>query len=414
MSHTNSSARTDRIALLAQQVSHYHAARYRAAREKFDEFRVYSWVNSADFDEFLADRYNGTDVARMYDGESEYLNAVRSGSLWHRVHAELDRFKPTAVVVAGWSFPESVAAISWARATGARVALMSASQPHDAVRVKWREAIKRRVVSACDAALVAAGPHGDYASHLGIPAERVFFGYDAVDNEYFEMESDRVRNQADTVRKHHDLPSRYLLASGRFIEKKNFPRLIEAFGRALAYVDQGHHLVILGDGPERAGIEAAIRREKLQGRVLLPGFRPYDSLPAYYGLADGFVHVALSEQWGLVVNEAAAAAQPLVISRPCGAASALVQQDVNGYLVEPENVFAITKAVAKLMALDDYTRKSMGLASRRIAGDWSPARFASGLRCAYDAALECAPRHLPLRDRFLFRALSHLQISHVR
>ena len=39
--------------MLTQQVSHYHAARYRAAAREFGELRVLSLMNSADFDEFL-------------------------------------------------------------------------------------------------------------------------------------------------------------------------------------------------------------------------------------------------------------------------------------------------------------------------------------------------------------------------
>jgi len=143
-------------------------------------------------------------------------------------------------------------------------------------------------------ALVAAGPHGDYASHLGIPYDRVFFGYDAVDNDYFTARAEHARRNASELRAVHRLPQRYLLASGRFIEKKNFPRLIEAFARALAADDRGHHLVILGDGPERPMIERAVERHGLKDRVHLPGFRSYEVLPHFYGLAEGFAHVALA------------------------------------------------------------------------------------------------------------------------
>lgn len=404
----------ERVALLTQQISHYHAARYRAAKKRFPILRVLSLVNSADFKEFLSDRSAFPDAVRMFEGQDAYNAAVRSGRLWTRVHEELDSFKPSVVFIAGWSFPESVAAISWARSSGARVALMSATQPHDAPRTMWREAVKRRVVSACDAGLVAAGPHGDYATHLGIPPDRIFFGYDAVDNEYFVAGADRARANAVAVRAARSLPGRYLLASGRFIEKKNYPRMIEAFAQALRVVDRGHHLVILGDGPERATVKAAIERFNVGDRVLLYGFKPYDSLPDFYGLAQGFVHVALSEQWGLVVNEAAASALPLVVSRPCGAATALVHQGENGYLVEPEDVGAIAQALMRLMDLTPEACQTMGLASRRIVADWSPERFAKGLHSAYQAAVDCPPRRLSRSDEVLFRALSHVRFNKVQ
>ena len=403
----------ERVALFTQQVSHYHAARFRAARAMFDELRIYSWVNSAEFDEFLSLDPESSGAVRTFADYSAYARAVRSGALWKRVHKELDDYGPNVVAIAGWSFPESVAAIAWARHADVGIVLMSASQPHDAARTAWREAIKRRVVSACDAALVAAGPHGDYASHLGIPPDRVFFGYDAVDNDYFAAGAERARMQARGLRALHQLPQRYLLASGRFIEKKNFPRLIEAFARSIAANDRGHHLVILGDGPERSAIEQAIERHGLKGRVQLPGFRSYDVLPDFYALAEGFVHVALAEQWGLVINEAAASSQPLIVSRPCGAATALVREGENGFLIEPQDIAAMARAIGAVMTLRDDDRVSMGNESRRIVADWSPNRYASGLRSACEAAIERPARELSLLDRTLFKTLSHMQISAV-
>jgi glycosyltransferase involved in cell wall biosynthesis len=402
-----------RIAVLTQQISPYHAARYRMAKREFAELRVFSLLNSADFEELLVRSPEFDNAIRMFEGKSEYARAVFTGALWKQLNEKLEQYKPDVVVAAGWSFSESLAAIAWARKSGARVALMSDSQQHDAARRGWRETIKRRVVSACDSALVAAGPHREYASRLGIPPDRVFFGYDAVDNDYFATGSDRARARDRALRTQHALPQRYILASGRFIPKKNFPRLVEAFALALRANDTGHDLLILGDGGDRTAIERAARCGRIAHRLRLPGFRTYDALPMFYGLADAFVHVALAEQWGLVINEAAASALPLVVSRPCGAASALVEHGTNGYLVDPTRSEDIAKALGKLMVAPESTRRAMGAESRRIVADWGPERYAHGLRAACEAALACAPRRLGLVDRTLFRALSRLRISRV-
>jgi glycosyltransferase involved in cell wall biosynthesis len=189
--------------------------------------------------------------------------------------------------------------------------------------------------------------------------------------------------------------------------------MIEAFASAIAFEDRGHHLVILGDGPARPSIEQSVRRTGLASRIHLPGFRPYEALPSYYALAGGFVHVALAEQWGLVVNEAAASSLPLVISRPCGAATALVRHGENGFLVEPEDTPAIGRAVGSIMRLTDEEREAMGAESCRIVADWGPDRYAIGLRSACEAAIQRPTRRLSSMNRALFRALSHMQISAV-
>jgi excisionase family DNA binding protein len=74
-------------------------------------------------------------------------------------------------------------------------------------------------------------PHTEYLIRLGMPRERIFLGYDAVDNRYFEDKVAAVRSQLSVVRRRYGLPERYFLASARFVEKKNLARLLEAYAR---------------------------------------------------------------------------------------------------------------------------------------------------------------------------------------
>ncbi len=121
--------------------------------------------------------------------------------------------------------------------------------------------MKRRLVGLYSAALVGGSRHADYLVQLGFPRERIFFGYDAVDNGYFIAETDKVRADGDPVRARLRLPERYFLASARFVEKKNLPRLLEAYARYRALSAEAGctpwALVLLGDGEGRAELERA-------------------------------------------------------------------------------------------------------------------------------------------------------------
>ena len=94
--------------------------------------------------------------------------------------------------------------------------------------------------SVCtSAALVGGQRHVEYLVELGMPRERVFTGYDVVDNHYFHQKAQEVRSQRSSasakatadreVRQKYALPENYFLASARFIEKKNLSTLIEAY-----------------------------------------------------------------------------------------------------------------------------------------------------------------------------------------
>ena len=104
-------------------------------------------------------------------------------------------------------------------------------------------------------------------------------------------------------------------------------------------------LVLLGDGPLKADICRLISDFRLHGHVHLRGFIQYRELPAYYALADAFVHASTTEQWGLVVNEAMATGLPVIVSNRCGCVPDLVAEGKNGFTFDPGSV----ESLAKLM-----------------------------------------------------------------
>jgi hypothetical protein len=59
-----------------------------------------------------------------------------------------------------------------------------------------RRWIKRQIVKRFDAALVGGEPHKRHFASLGIPADKIFTGYDAVDNALFAAKADEVREKA--------------------------------------------------------------------------------------------------------------------------------------------------------------------------------------------------------------------------
>lgn len=318
----------------------------------------------------------------------------------------LDGIRPSVVAVPGWASRWSLSLFEWSITHETPVVIMSESQSHDTSRRAWKEKIKRRLIAMSQAALVGGSEHVAYMMQLGMPKERIFTGYDAVDNAHFFLGAARSRANAELLRESHGLPRRFLLASARFIAKKNLQALIAAYATATRGRATSPHLVLLGGGREQTAIEEAIASHGVGERVHLPGFRQYDELPIYYGLAEGFLHVSLAEQWGLVINEAMAAGLPVIVSRQCGAAPDLVQDGVNGFLIDPRSVASMASAIATLIDLPADARERMGAASRRIIADWGPERFASGLVSAAEAARATPPpRALAPWDRVLLHAL---------
>jgi len=315
-----------------------------------------------------------------------------------------------AVVLPGWVDEFALTGLRWCLEHRKPAILMSESQAIDERRSAWKEFVKRQVVGCFAAALVGGVTHAEYVAQLGMPSERIFQGYDAVDNEYFRKSTETLKEEA---RKQYRLPEKFLLASARFIEKKNLPRLLEAYARYRQMAEARRQrpdvdpwsLVLLGDGPLRPQLEGLIADLRLQSSVLLPGFKQYPDLPTYYGCASAFIHASTTEQWGLVVNEAMASGLPVLVSNRCGCAPDLVQEGVNGFTFDPYNVDEIANAMLRVWQLEGGELDRIGGESKRIIASWGTERFASGLKQAVGKALEVGAVRPTIMQRIILKLL---------
>src|SRR5688572_4134964 len=216
-----------KVAVIFDNFGPYHLARLRATACRSDmlalqvraQSKEYVWAPTLETSGFR------TQTLLETAGDKE------ANQLPSRLNEALTGFRPGVVFVPGWSSPAALSALNWCGRNRVPAVAMSESTAWDAIRNTWREAVKRRIIRYCSAALVGGVPHADYVAALGLPPERVFLGYDAVDNHYFIDKAAEVRKQSSEVRSKHGLPEHYFLASARFIEKKNLPRLLQAYAR---------------------------------------------------------------------------------------------------------------------------------------------------------------------------------------
>jgi glycosyltransferase involved in cell wall biosynthesis len=270
-----------------------------------------------------------------------------------------------------------LAALAWAKARGKIAVLMSDSSHDDKQRYRLLEWGKGRIVRRFDAALVAGARQKAYAESLGLARERIFLGYDVVDNAYFAERSLAVRRQASDYRRRLELLKPFFLTVCRFIPKKNLAGLVEAYRRYRDLAGAGAwDLVVCGSGPLEPDLKGQTR--DLRG-VHFPGFQQIGELPLYYGLASVFILPSSHfEQWGLVVNEAMASGLPVLVSRACGCAPELVQEGVNGFTFDPLDKEGLARLMFR-MSSKQADLEAMGKASQRIIADWSPEVFARNL-----------------------------------
>jgi glycosyltransferase involved in cell wall biosynthesis len=375
----------------------YHLARLRALgtalAARGDALRAYELAGSEDRYPWKAERGAVPfDWVTLFPNRS--MESLPKAACREEMTRRLDRDQPDALAVVGYSRPESLAMLRWGGKHRKPSILMSESQRIDHPRVWWKETIKRGRIRRFDAALVGGPRHRDYLAGLGMPRNRVIFGYNAVDNDAFAARAAAARRNPNGREGITARP--YFLSVSRFAPEKNLVRLVEAYARyrSRAGESRAWDLVLCGGGETEGEIRKRIDNHNLTGHVHLPGFLQAGELGRWYGFASAFVHASLLEPWGLDGNEAAACGLPLLISDRAGCVDPLVPEPpgITGRRFDASKTDEIAGALFWLASQSGEARGRMGANALKIVAGLSPEQFALGTIQALAIAVESAGR----------------------
>ena len=189
---------------------------------------------------------------------------------------------------------------------------------------------------------------------LGCPVRRIPKGVDSV---LFTPEGDSHRAGLGLQGK------RVVLAVGRLVPIKNMRLLIDAWPAVLATVPEAH-LVIVGEGAERAGLESVAAAAGVAGAVTFGGYVAQADTPSWYRAADVFALSSDFDNSPNVVLEAMASGLP-VVSTDVGGVAGFVGPE-SGRLVPARDAAAMAGALTSLLQ-DSATCRRMGETNRRLA-----------------------------------------------
>jgi len=182
---------------------------------------------------------------------------------------------------------------------------------------------------------------------------------------------------AATIRAQH--PGPIVLSVGRLVYYKGFDVAIEAMQ------DTPATLLIVGEGPLRASLEAKARSVHVDGRVVFVGEIHTRSLLPYYLAADVFVlaSVARSEAFGIVQLEAMACQVPVVNTALDSGVSFASRHGDSGLTVPPGDARALGMAIRQLLA-DEDLRKRYGKRGRtRVEAEFSIGPMSAAILSIY-------------------------------
>lgn len=264
------------------------------------------------------------------------IGAVR---LAFRIAMAVRRNGARDVLMCHYERPSIFLAACLLRLRGRRLYTMLDSKFDDYPRNWTRTMLKALLFMPYRGALVAAARSRDYAAYLGIPRSRIELGYNSLDLA-------RLRGLAgDTPRP--PFAERPFVVVARLIPKKNVAAALYAFAEYRARGGK-RRLVIVGDGPLAGDLHETAGELGIADMVDWPGAQPSAALMQVLRGALALLLPSLEEQFGHVVVEALALGVPVIVSNNAGAVDLLVDNLVNGYVIDPKKPRELLAAMEAL------------------------------------------------------------------
>src|SRR5208282_4929094 len=238
----------------------------------------------------------------------------------------------------------------------------------------WKSTVKKilwpRLFRLADQVIVPSSGARDLMVSLGLPAERVTLTPYSVDNDWWMRQSASVDRTAVRAGWGASASDAVILFCAKLQPWKRPGDLLRAFAEAKI---SNALLVIAGEGPLRAELEALASALGIAARVRFLGFVNQSQLPAVYTAADLMVLPSEYEPFAVVVNEAMCCGCPVAASDHVGAARDLVAPVHKDFVYRAGDVAALSALLKNALADRGLLASLRGAAVAHMR-TWSPER----------------------------------------
>lgn len=245
-----------------------------------------------------------------------------------------------------YSFVAGFWSALWVKLLGGSMYYWNAGMPWLYRRGLLRETFERMVFRMIDHLITGADAlHEGYAKYYGIARERIVTLPNWIDVQGVQAKCALVDKHAVRERLHIPPDAQVLLFVHRLAKRKGAHLLPDLLAKL---AEGGRVLVIAGDGPERAWLEAEFNKRGLMERVRMLGWVAQDEVHELYAIADLFLLPSEEEGFPHVLTEAQAAGLPYVAS-DVGGVREMTPPEGGVAIVPYGDVLAFTTAAHTLL-----------------------------------------------------------------
>ncbi|MDE3104141.1 MAG: glycosyltransferase family 4 protein [Acidobacteriota bacterium] len=336
----------------------------------------------------LLEGYRYEFLPKLRDTATYSVTSPLSYGIWSRLRGRNGEPAFDALWTHGYATLNALHGMLAAKSLGIPVLVRAESWLADRSRSPWKLVAKQVFFHALrpfvDAVLPIGSLNAEYWRHYFGPQMPMFQMPYAVDNAYFQHQSELATNHREALRQELGLePGRpIILFASKLQTRKRCSDLVEAYRRLCTQRKQTPvpYLLIVGDGEERAALQQQASATGLEG-IRFCGFRNQSELPRFFDLASVFVLPSEHEPWGLIVNEVMNAARAVIVTQDVGSYVDLIADGVEGCVYPVRDIGALVVCLERVLASPE-TAAQMGERARQRIDQWSFEQDVAGLRAA--------------------------------
>jgi len=175
-----------------------------------------------------------------------------------------------------------------------------------------------------------------------------------------------------------------VLFVGRLVHEKGVHVLVNAVPKVLGKVNA--KFIIVGNGYMKEQLSNIVKNIGLAHKVMFTGFVDDETLRKLQKCADVSVVPSLFEPFGIVALEAMAAKSPVVVS-DTGGLSEIVEHDVTGVKVYPDNPDSLAWGITKVLLDEAYANRIRTNAYKEVQEKYDWYKIAQQTKAVYEAVL---------------------------
>lgn len=287
------------------------------------------------------------------------------------------------LVIHGYSNFSSLIALFFAKIFFIKIifrgeAVLEGISQNEGIVRKLKHKVLPFILQRFDAVMYTCQGNKRYFMRYKVPKSKLFPFPCAVNNDYYLSLKNSFKKSSRNFREELGIGNEkfVIFFCARFTPRKRPLDLITAVSR----IDHNDIVTIfIGDGIEKRNMMKAAKENNLN--VLFPGFLSSEDIARYALISDIAVTMSDQDNSPKSVNEAMLFELPVIISNVVGTANDLVQDNINGYVLNVGDIKSLGEKI-QFLKLNPNITKKMGHKSLQIVSDWSFDADVNGLLSA--------------------------------